>query len=230
MSIVKINSLSKNYAIRKITDDFVEEIREKLKGKNVVNVLMSGGNTPAYIYQELNLRYSDFPWYRVRIIILDERYVPFSSPRSNSGECYRRFVCHHELFEYVYPDTNLKAEDCLDKYDVDICNIITNDSLDVALLGTAKDGHVASIFPGEKPIKELNRCFIGKDGSIGETRISLNMHTLSISKKIMIMAFGEEKYSLIDKVFMSNADEFPVLLLSKVNETVWYTDDELDKY
>lgn len=222
-------STSKDDGVKKIAALLIAFLQEKLKKSNVVNILMSGGNTPIAIYQEILACYPMFSWASCRIIILDERFVPFESVRSNAGQCYRNFIQHIDVLEFIYPDTSLDINACVQTYAKRLKNLDIS-AVDIAVLGTAEDGHLASIFPNVLPFFEDGDIFACQQvfENEPEIRISLTLDFINRSKNIWMMAFGADKQNITRKAQSLITSNLPALNLPRNNSTRWFY-DELSK-
>lgn len=212
--------------VKLLACSLINFLQEQLKKSNVVNVLVSGGNTPLAIYKEILDSYPTFSWSKCRIIVVDERFVPFESARSNSGQCYRNFIQHSDVFEFVYPDTSLAINDCVSSYS-NLLSSLRISEIDIALLGTAGDGHLASIFPNVLPFAEDGYLFACERlfENEMETRISFTLDFINQSKNIWMMAFGADKEKITRKAQSLDVSNLPALNLPKNKSTLWFYDE-----
>ncbi len=217
-----ITSSTIEKSIALIAQKFIEKVNQQLSLSATVNILMSGGNTPKLLYKELIDNYvKALDWSACNIIVLDERYVPFDNERSNAGECYRNFVKYVSLKDFIYPDTSLPLEKCVSLFEESLA-VIKSDGIHVALLGTANDGHIASIFPTMDILTQTSNCFACYVQGQNEKRISLNLSFINASKSIWMMALGENKKNIVKQAQSNEQSNSPVLSLSPVNELKWF--------
>ena len=219
-----MSSASREVGIRLLAKEFIDIIQERLLTSDAVNILMSGGNTPLSLYKELLKSYSDFSWSKCRFIMVDERYVPFESSRSNAGMCYRHFGKHVNLLDFIYPDTSLPIEKCVD-YFVKRVKSVDMKAIDIALLGTAKDGHIASIFPNSQPFFESGISFACYASEGQEKRVSLTLDYINKSDKIWMMAFGKEKQDILKRAQNNERNSLPALCLNDECDVTWFTSE-----
>lgn len=219
-------SISKDAGIKLIASSLIDFLQTKLQNSQVVNILMSGGNTPLAIYKELLESYPDFSWSKCRFIMLDERYVPFESDRNNAGQCYRNFICYVDVLDFIYPDTSLDINSCVSSFSKSILNIELLE-VDIAILGTAADGHLASIFPNVVPSYRNGDAFSCHHlvEGIKEDRISLTLDFINKSKNIWMMAFGEDKKIITKKAKTLIGSSLPALNLNKAIDPKWFYDE-----
>ncbi|MEK9764854.1 MAG: 6-phosphogluconolactonase, partial [Thalassolituus sp.] len=67
---------------RQLADDLAEKMREAIEARGRVCIAVSGGSTPVRFFEELSTRKLD--WSKVRITLVDERWVDESDAASNA--------------------------------------------------------------------------------------------------------------------------------------------------
>jgi 6-phosphogluconolactonase len=83
---------------------------------------------------------------------------------------------------------------------------------DLLLLGIGPDGHCASLFPGQKSLKERQRLVVGVPEAGLEPfvpRISMTLPTLVRSRQIVFLATGDAKADAIARAFGPDAQPDP---------------------
>lgn len=121
------------------------DLRRAIVQRGAATIALAGGNTPRRFLQALSRQPLD--WSRVRVLPVDERWVPNTDPRSNE-----RLLREH-LLQGVAAAAQLvplyrpveTPEAALQSVMADIAHRAL--PLDVAVLGMGEDGHVASLFP-----------------------------------------------------------------------------------
>ena len=120
-----------------------EIIVSAIKEKGVAKILLSGGGTPKDLYHRLSLL--NLEWNKVKIGLVDERFVSIDSEFSNEK------MISHILLQNVAKDANLygmvqNIEDY--KGNLKALNKSYEELIDsdIVLLGMGTDGHTASIF------------------------------------------------------------------------------------
>lgn len=210
-------------AINELASRFVKYISDFPLSRNI-NILVSGGNTPRILYNELLSKFDVSIWSNCRFIMVDERFVPFSSDRSNSGSCHRVFANKVELADFIYPDTSIELEKSLRFYSKKVEALIADEGFDLALLGTASDGHVASIFSKSTPLYSSGVAFACGLSEPYEKRISLNLESINSSQRIWVMALGGEKQYKLLKAKHNQEGDLPVFKLCS-KKTTWFSSD-----
>ncbi|WP_457298997.1 6-phosphogluconolactonase [Phyllobacterium sp. P5_D12] len=114
------------------------------RGKAVLAV--SGGTTPARFFKMLSLK--DLPWDKITITLVDERFVPPTSDRSNQKLVTEMLLQNHAIkarFVGLYNHAP-NVEEGAKMAGQAIAGI--GQPFDVVILGMGGDGHTASFFPG----------------------------------------------------------------------------------
>jgi 6-phosphogluconolactonase len=122
----------------------------KAKGKAVLAV--SGGTTPARFFKALSLK--NLPWDQITVTLVDERFVPPASDRSNERlvrETLLQNAAAKANFVGLYHDA-ANASQGADAAAAQIARL--GQPFDVVVLGMGGDGHTASFFPGGDNLQE----------------------------------------------------------------------------
>lgn len=171
-------------------------IRSTLAKQNRCLLGLSGGKTPAPIYEALG-REKDIDWSKVWIFLVDDRYIRSDSPHSN------QFLLRSTLLrsapipdsQLLFPQTNLPYEACVSEYDHVIGAALSKQTPDLIMLGMGNDGHIASLFP---PVPEEARGPKNVIATHTETfdipkRISVTFPVLTKAKHALFLLQGKEK-------------------------------------
>ncbi|TGT13729.1 6-phosphogluconolactonase, partial [Mesorhizobium sp. M8A.F.Ca.ET.213.01.1.1] len=163
---------------------------------------VSGGTTPAKFFAALSK--TPIAWDKVTVTLVDERFVPASSPRSNAGlvaanllqnaAAAARFVpLYHEAASIE--DAALSDNEAL---------ISLPWPLDAVVLGMGGDGHTASFFPDADDLPRLldpssQRIVLPVHAaSAGEPRLTLSMARIIAAGFIALHIEGAEKRSAFE--------------------------------
>ena len=168
-------------------------------------VALSGGNTPKPLYDLLAQEpiKSRLPWDRVHWVLGDERFVPPSDPASNFGMARAAFLSHVPVPpENVHPveTDGVTLEEAAERYEAMLKGLYGADTLQadrpllsLTLLGLGKDGHTASLLPGEPVLKERKRWVAPVPKGREEERITLTYPPLDSSEVVAFLVSGEGK-------------------------------------
>lgn len=167
-------------------------------------VALSGGKTPAILFKMLATQ--DFrtqvDWPRVHIFWGDERSVPPESPESNYGLARRELLVRvpvpggnvHRM-EAERPNIGKSAQD----YEDLLRQYLPTDSrgfprFDLVLLGLGADGHTASLFPGQRGMRDTSRWVsTPMVPKLGSRRMTLTLPVLNAAHRALFLVTGEDK-------------------------------------
>jgi len=205
------------------------ELEDALAQKKRVSIAFSGGSTPKKLLQRLSQ--ADIEWYRVDVLLVDERWVSTASTYSNEHFLREYFFINYAKNAVFIPLKNAIVEP-------KDAQIVTNyrlekiKKLDIAILGMGEDGHTASFFPHMKELDfALNTqmyCSSATAKAEPSKRMSLSRSFLLTAKSLILHIEGERKKDVFDKATQSN-DVFalPIIAMMQQKEPlleVYYAD------
>jgi len=161
---------------------------------------LSGGDTPRGMHRLLGqepLR-SQIPWHATHLYWGDERCVPFQSPKSNYGLAREDFLRYIDIPEdHVHPmPVGLEPEPAAAQYEEELPEV-----LDLLFLGIGRDGHTASLFPGQDALKEQKRRVLAvKGGDPRVMRLTLTLPAINRSRQVVFLVGGREKSMAVQTV------------------------------
>ncbi len=168
---------------------------------------LSGGSTPGKVYDVLARR--EFDWDRVRFYFGDERCVPPASEQSN----YRSAREH--LFEPLGIDEarvfRMKGEyedreEAAREYEAAL-----PDAFDLLLLGMGGDGHTASLFPGSRWIKEVDRRVAPAKADVEpRQRLTITPPVIQSAREVMVLVTGSGKAPMVARALEGDWDPMEI--------------------
>lgn len=198
--------------IQKVVYEISNDLRSALDSNKYITFAVPGGTTPGPILEKLSEVQLD--WSRVKIILGDERWVPYSHERSNSKlimETLLKNEASGAQFIPIYADFATPEEGILHiNKDIEACL-----PLSIALLGMGADMHTASLFPGSINLKAAlsidapTLVPISAPG-ISEPRVSLSARVFNSSQKKHVVFFGAEKRKVLDDALSLDPLSAPV--------------------
>ncbi len=197
----------------------IEELEKSIKEKGSASLLVSGGNTPKKLFEELSN--IDFSWQFVTVALVDERLVETTHCQSNENlvktHLLKNFASKSKFIGLFITDKNAdELEDiCSKKYEELY-------PFDVVILGMGNDAHTASLFPNNQKLKEaydldsFKLCISIEPDIAPYTRMSLNLKAIINSKKIYLHIEGDEKFEVLQDALKSN-DSFKTPISAVLN-------------
>jgi len=184
-------------------------LAEAVSARGEAAIAVSGGSTPKAFFKALSAK--DIDWKKVVITLVDERFVPPESERSN-----------HALVSAMLLKDKAAAAKFLPLYHAiadaeDAAFAATSDAkrlprpFDVVILGMGGDGHTASFFPGGDHLEQaLNprtpRSVITmRAESAGEPRLTFTFSSLQDARLLVLHIEGEAKKPVIDEALAQGA-------------------------
>jgi 6-phosphogluconolactonase len=164
---------------------------------------VSGGSTPKAFFKALSVKPID--WSKVVITLVDERFVPETSDRSNHKLVATNLLQNEAAKAKFIPLYHAVA-------DVeDAALVATGDArrigqpFDVVILGMGGDGHTASFFPGGNNLEQAlnprtSRGVITMEAQdAGEPRLTFTFSALQDARLLVLHIEGEAKKPVIDQ-------------------------------
>lgn len=194
-----------------------------------------GGSTPAPVYRHLAAM--DLDWARIAVTLVDERYVPETSPDSNA-----------RLIRDVLLQDKAAAGRFIPLFTpevtVDRAAIVAAKALaeagsrfDAVLLGMGEDGHICSMFPESPTLKTLLTPTLkptvlgvphGRDGMAPSIeRLSINLPYLMQAERVILGLKGETKRRVFEEQAKGDPKIQPIaaLIAADVSLEVLWTEE-----
>ena len=177
-------------------------LSDAIDRKGRATLAVSGGSTPAAFFRELSGEAID--WSQVTVTLVDERFVPLSSARSNARLVTVNLLQNHAAkarFEGLYEpfdDAEVAASEAARRLAITVAP-----PFDAVILGMGKDGHTASFFPDAAELRPL----LDPDGgstvkavrspTAGEARLTWTLPALVSAGFIALHIEGLEKKDVL---------------------------------
>ena len=202
----------------------------------VFNIAVSGGNTPALMFDLWANEYMEItPWDRMRIYWVDERCVPAEDSESNYGTMRRLLLDKvHMPEEYIFPiDGNNRPDNEAKRYSSVVrCHASLwhgFPALDIVLLGAGEDGHTSSIFPGQEHLlSSFHPYEVSVNPYNGQKRIAMTGCLLFNAKQLIFFVTGRNKANVVQDI-LDSGDTGPAAYVAHHAWNVEVFMDELAK-
>jgi 6-phosphogluconolactonase len=171
---------------------------------------VSGGSTPKAFFEALSTRALD--WAKVKVTLVDERFVPEDNPRSNHLLVKTHLLKIEAAVAKFVP--LYRPEATIEDAAKTASGIVPGMSkpFDVAILGMGTDGHTASFFPGGDHLAAAldlslpRRVMTMEAPGAGEARLTLSFSALHDAGLLVVHIEGAEKKSVLEKA-LAGTDE-----------------------
>ena len=194
----------------------------------------AGGSTPSPIYARL--AQVDLDWSNVTATLVDERYVPETSPESNAALMKRTLLTGRAAAARFLP---LYAPSVtVDRAAAEASKTLAAEGahLDAVLLGMGEDGHICSMFPESPTLKTLLTPGLkpavygvpaGRDGMAPpQERLSINLPYLIGARRVVLALTGSAKRAVFEREAAGDPRVQPIaaLIAAKVPLEVLWTE------
>jgi 6-phosphogluconolactonase len=194
----------------------------------------AGGSTPSPIYARL--AQADLDWSKVVATLVDERYVPETSPESNAALMKRTLLTGPAAAARFLP---LYAPSVtVDRAAAEASKALRAEGgrLDAVLLGMGEDGHICSMFPDSPTLKTLLTPDLkpavygvpqGRDGKAPSLeRLSINLPYLASAGRVVLALSGAAKRAVFEREAEGDPRVHPIaaLIAAKVPLEVLWTE------
>jgi 6-phosphogluconolactonase len=180
-------------------------LAKALAGKGAATLLVSGGSTPAPLYEALS--WSDLDWKNIHVALVDERWVDRQHSASNEALIHRSLLINNAgQAPFVGMKTHAaRAADGCAETEALYRNLPR--PFTVSILGMGSDGHTASLFPHAEGLAaalatvggQLTAPIIAKQSEVAGSnteRLTLTLHGLLQSERLIILLTGEDKLAV----------------------------------
>lgn len=177
----------------------------KIAGLDSATLGLVGGSSVAGVYKRLFE--SKVDWLKVHIFMVDERCVPVTSEESNFRGIYeeslRKLISSGKLPEenvHAFHFDEIHDESCVVEYFQSLPHPAlagepSERKFDIVILSAGEDGHVGSLFPNHRSVKDESEGYITVDEApkLPSLRVSASRRLLEKSDMGVLLFFGEQK-------------------------------------
>lgn len=192
----------------------------------------AGGSTPSPIYRLLAA--ANLDWSKVAVTLVDERYVPETSPDSNAALMKATLLTGPAAAARFIPLYTPEAT--VDRAAIVAAHALASEGgrLDAVLLGMGEDGHICSMFPQSPTLKTLLTPTLpptvlgvphGRDGMAPSLeRLSINLPYLMQARRVVLALTGKQKRAVYEREAAGDPRVQPIAALLAANvplEVLW---------
>jgi 6-phosphogluconolactonase len=207
--------------------------REAVSQRGRCDLLLAGGATPRRTYEVL-AGHRAMPWDRTHLFLGDERCTAEDDPRRNWSMVAETLLATGRVPQSNLHPMPLGADPAgvAEAYQETLRQFFALapgqfPAFDLAFLGLGRDGHTASLFPGDPAVEEAGRLVVAVSGAAGDPpvpRASLTLPALSASRAALFLATGPAKAALAEAILsdpQGSAACYPAARV-RAGRTIWY--------
>lgn len=191
---------SREALLAALQEDCVDALESALKERDHASFLVSGGSSPAPLYQRLSQIALD--WKRIQVALVDERWVEPGHAKSNETFVQKNLLQHAAG---QAPFLGMKNSAASAAEGLAACEQAYQklpQPFDLTILGMGPDGHTASLFPKAEGLAEAlttsalcSSVTAHQSEVTGEftERMTLSLAGIVNSRRLVLLITGDEK-------------------------------------
>ena len=174
-----------------------------------INLAISGGAVTTSLLPSLLPRVGDVDWSRVRVWLVDERFVPAGHADRNDDQAWEGFfhaASGVELVRMPTSDESAPGAGSLDAatsaFEATWTELMGSGSFDIALIGMGPDGHICSLVPGRVDLEEPSPILaIRNSPKPPPERITVSMPVMRACGEVWLTTAGSAKADALGRAF-----------------------------
>ncbi|ODT47581.1 6-phosphogluconolactonase [Devosia sp. 63-57] len=200
---------------KELAESVADRIRSAIATRGEASIAVSGGSTPGKFFQALG-KTRDIDWSKVTVTLVDERWVPETSDRSNALLVNEKMLQGPAAIARFFP--LYSGGEVPDAAAVAKTNALMAElpkPFAAVILGMGNDGHTASFFPGgdtlDQALTAEGPTLALEAPGAGEPRITFTLPRLLETDALYLHIEGDEKAAVLDKALADGpVAEMPV--------------------
>ncbi len=182
-------------------------LSEALSKHGVATLLVSGGNTPAPLYEALSK--TELNWKKIKIALVDERWVDNDHSASNEALVKRSLLINNaKVAEFIGMKTSAITA-LAGQAETEANYRRLSQPFSLAIVGMGPDGHTASLFPHAKGLSQalqadnenLTAAITATQSEVtgpNTERLTLTLSALMKTDRLVILFTGEDKLTVFN--------------------------------
>ena len=191
-----------------------------IKKNGEFHIVLTGGETPIFIYEKL--KHIQTEWTKWHFYYTDERM------NCESIHFKNEYIIRNNLLKHIPINESQihfmeELSDINDTVEFYSSFFDSAPIFDLTLIGIGEDGHVASLFPGQNlglSLDSPSLLPVYNSPKYPSQRISFSMSRINRSLSIFIIAMGEKKSIIINKLI--DGHDIPALHIKGIHNTTLY--------
>ena len=214
---------NRSHLLTALTAECQDILSESISKHGSATLLVSGGSTPAPLYEALSK--TELTWKKIKVALVDERWVDAQHAASNEALIKRSLLINNAKAASF---TGMKTSDqraskgqseAVSRYRA------LPQPFTVAIIGMGNDGHTASLFPHATGLKnalnvdneQLTASINAKPSAVTgphTERLSMTIAGLLKCERLIILLSGEDKLAVFDQAMKPGpVEDMPIRAL-----------------
>lgn len=194
---------SRGALARALAADIADALDRAIAERGAARLAVSGGSTPGLLFDALAR--TRLAWQKVVVTLVDERFVPPGSERSNERLVRSRLLVEEARLARFLPlwsDTPT-VEAAADAAETGLA--LLGGQFDAVVLGMGADAHTASFFPDAAELGPLTdpdqrrRVMPVHAPSAGEPRLTLTLPQIAGARLLALHIEGAQKRAVLER-------------------------------
>lgn len=180
-------------------------LSEALSKHGAATLLVSGGSTPAPLYEALSK--TELNWKKIKIALVDERWVDQDHSASNEALIRRTLLINNARVAEFTGMKNPAKTAAAGQAETEALYRKLPQPFSLAIVGMGSDGHTASLFPRANGLAEalktdnpnLTAAITANQSEVtgpNTERLSLTLAGLLQTERVVILFTGEDKLAV----------------------------------
>lgn len=197
----------RNHLLTALVAECQDVLSESISKHGVATLLVSGGTTPAPLYEALSK--TDLNWKKIKIALVDERWVDASHAASNEALARRSLLINNaKVSEFIGMKTDAKTA-AAGHSETEERYARLPQPFSLAILSMGNDGHTASLFPKATGVEaaldpsnpNLTAAITAKQSEVtgpNTERMTMTLSALLKTERLIILLTGEDKLAVFN--------------------------------
>ncbi len=184
-----------------LANHVADSLARAITKRGKASLAVSGGSTPLKFFRALSTK--PIAWENISVLLVDERWVPPTSKRSNQRLVTLELLQDKAARAQLIPLYSDKIE--ADEISLRDRELVPHLPIDILILGMGEDGHTASLFPGGNNLgaatsQDCEMLLISMQAAdAGEPRVTMTLPAITDARELVLHIEGQTKKDVLDE-------------------------------
>ncbi|QWF70348.1 6-phosphogluconolactonase [Methylomonas paludis] len=214
---------NRSHLLTALTAECQDILSESISKHGSATLLVSGGSTPAPLYEALSK--TELAWKKIKVALVDERWVDAQHIASNEALIKRSLLINNAKAATFVGMKTADQRASKGQSETEGRYRSLPQPFTVAIVGMGNDGHTASLFPHATGLRnalnaesdQLTAAINAKASPVtgpNTERMSLTVAGLLKCERLIILITGEDKLEVFDQAMKPGAvEDMPIRAL-----------------